>query len=80
MQHPHHTESRAIAIKNEYEPRSVFRTVTGVLSSMLFMGVPIGITEFLRGGGDKSVALISAVGAIVAIGLAVLSVRGTLEE
>jgi hypothetical protein len=80
MEHTHHTEARAVTIKNEYEPRSAFRTATGVVSSLLFMGVPIGITEFLRGGGDKGVAAISAVASLVAIGLAVLSIRGTLED
>ena len=80
MQHPHHTEARAIAIKNGYEPRSVFRTVTGVVSSLLFMGVPIGVTEFLRGGGDKGVAVICVFATIIAAGLAVLSIRGTLED
>jgi hypothetical protein len=67
-------------IKNEYEPRSVFRTFTGVISSLLFMGVPIGATEFLRPGGDKGVAVICAVATVVAIILAVLSIRGTMKR
>ncbi|HEY0009466.1 MAG TPA: hypothetical protein VGB55_12130 [Tepidisphaeraceae bacterium] len=80
MQHSHPTESRALAIKNGYEARSVFRTITGVVSALLFMGVPIGVTEFLRAGGDKGVAAICAFATLIAAGLAVLSIRGTLED
>ena len=76
----HHSETKVATIKNEYEPRSVFRTVTGVLSSILFMGVPVGLTEFLRPGGDTLTWQISFAAVAAAIVLAVLSVRGTLKD
>lgn len=77
MQQPSQTK---VMIKNEYEPRSVFRTITGVLSSILFMGVPIGLTEFFRPGGDTLTWQISALATVLAIILAVLSIKGTLKQ
>lgn len=72
--------AKAHTIKNHYEPRSTFRTFTGVASSLLMMGIPVGLTEFLRPGGDRTTWMISFVAVILALALAVLSVKGTLEE
>ena len=69
----HESHSKAAVIKNQYEPRSGFRTFTGVVSSILFMGVPVGLTEFLRPGGDTLTWQISFAATAVAIILAVLS-------
>ncbi len=74
------TKTHAATIKNEYEPRSGFRTFTGVVSSILFMGVPVGLTEFLRPGGDTLTWQISFVCSAFAIILAILSVKGTLKD
>jgi hypothetical protein len=67
-------------IKNEYEPKSAMRTVTGVLSSLMFMGLPVGMVELLRPGGDRLTWEISFVAVILAAVLAVFSIRGTLKE
>jgi len=74
------THSRPATIKNHYEPRSTFRTFTGVASSILFMGVPVGLTEFLRPGGDTLTWQISFIASAAAVVLAVLSVKGTLKD
>ncbi len=67
-------------IKNEYEPKFGIRTFMGVASSILFMGVPVGVTEFLRPGGDTTTWQVSFVCVILAIITAVISVKGTLKE
>lgn len=72
--------AKAHVIKNHYEPKSTLRTFTGVASSLLFMGVPVGLTEFLRPGGDTLTWQISFVATILAVVLAIVSIRGTLEE
>ncbi len=69
-----------IDIRNEYEPKSSIRTFAGVASSLLFMGIPVGVTEFLRPGGDTLTWQISFAATVVAVILAVVSIKGTLEE
>jgi hypothetical protein len=65
---------------NHYEPASVSRTVFGVLASLFSMGLPIGLTEMLRAGGDGKVAIIALICAALAAVFAFLSIRGTLTE
>jgi len=67
-------------IVNHYEPKSHFRTFFGVLASLLSMGIPIGLTELLRAGGDMPTALWSGVASVLAIICAWLSIRGTLSD
>ncbi len=67
-------------IKNQYEPKATLRTITGVISSLLFMGVPVGLTEFLRPGGDTFTWQMSFLATALAIVLAVISIRGTLKD
>ncbi|HEX8342637.1 MAG TPA: hypothetical protein VF624_17170 [Tepidisphaeraceae bacterium] len=67
-------------IKNHYEPRSTMRTITGVASSILFMGIPVGLTELIRPGGDTFVGVMGMVATVLAVVLAVFSIRGTLDE
>jgi hypothetical protein len=76
----HHSEAKVATIKNEYEPKFGFRTFTGVASSILFMGVPVGLTEFLRPGGDTLTWQVSFGATAVAIVLAILSVKGTMKD
>jgi hypothetical protein len=61
---------------NHYEPKSGMRTAAGVLSAMFIMGLPIGLTELLRAGGDLKIALYSGVATVIAIVLALFSIRG----
>lgn len=61
---------------NHYEPKSGMRTAAGVLSSLFIMGVPIGLTELLRAGGDLKIALWSGVASVIAVILALISIRG----
>ena len=65
---------------NGYEPKSVSRTVFGVLSSLLSMGLPVGGSELFRPGGDLKVAFWGGVATVLAIIFAVLSIRGTMKE
>ncbi|MGC4032737.1 MAG: hypothetical protein QM754_13600 [Tepidisphaeraceae bacterium] len=65
---------------NHYEPKSAVRTATGVLASIFSMGLPIGLTEALRAGGDMKVALWAGVATLIAAVLAFISIRGTLTE
>lgn len=74
---PQNTSSDVI---NHYEPKSAMRTATGVLSSLFSMGLPIGLTELLRAGGDLKVALYAGICTVIAIILAVFSIRGTMKE
>ena len=67
-------------IKNQYEPKSVMRTITGVLASILYMGIPIGLTELLRSGGDKFIGVLGIAATVLAVVLTVFSLKGTLEE
>ena len=67
-------------LKNGYEPRTTMRTFTGVAASLLSMGLPIGLTEFFRPGGDTLTWQLSFVATILAIVLAIFSIRGTLKE
>ena len=73
----HEASDRVI---NHYEPLSGMRTLFGVLSSLLSMGIPIGLTELLRAGGDLKVALWSGVAVVFAAIFAFLSIRGTLKD
>lgn len=65
---------------NHYEPHSAMRTATGVLASLFSMGLPIGLTELLRAGGDLKVAMWAGVCTLIAVILAFFSIRGTLKE
>ena len=65
---------------NHYEPASGIRTALGVLSSLFVMGIPIGLTELLRAGGDTKIGLIAMVCAAIGLVLGFLSFRGTLTE
>ena len=65
---------------NHYEPKAGIRTAAGVLSSLFAMGLPVGVTEALRAGGDMKVAMWGGVATIIAIILAVISIRGTTTE
>ena len=65
---------------NHYEPRAGWRTAFGVLSSLFAMGLPIGLTELIRAGGDLKVAMWAGVCTVIAAVFAVLSIRGTLQE
>jgi hypothetical protein len=76
MQSPYHPT----IVKNEYEPKSGMRTATGVIASLLWMGLPVGLTEFIRPGGDRMTWIVSLVAVIIAAVLSVISIRGTLEE
>jgi len=67
-------------IVNHYEPKSVSRTIFGVLASLLSMGIPIGLCELARTSGDMPTAIWSGVAALLAIIFAYLSIRGTLTE
>ena len=65
---------------NHYEPASGLRTAFGVLSSLFVMGIPIGLTELLRSGGDTKIGLVAIVCAVIGLIFAFLSIRGTLTE
>ena len=80
MNNESESHASSATIKNDYEPRSHMRTLTGVLSSLLFMGLPIGLTELLRGGGDIKVAIWGFVATIIATVLAIFSIRGAMAE
>ncbi len=73
------TTSTGEPLVNQYEPRAVSRTYLGVASSMLFMGLPIGLAEAIRPYGNTTVALIGGLCTILAILAAWLSIRGTLK-
>ncbi len=67
-------------IKNHYEPKSVMRTFAGVASSLLFMGVPVGVVEFLRPNGVTLAWQLGFAATALAIVLAIVSIRGTLKD
>lgn len=67
-------------VVNHYEPKSGIRTATGVLSSLFSMGIPVGLTELLREGGDIKVAMWGGVATLIAIVFAVISIRGTMKS
>jgi len=75
-----HQEPQTVTVVNQYEPKSGLRTFTGVLSSLLSMGLPIGITELLRGGGDIKIAIGGFIATAIAAVLAVVSIRGSFYE
>ena len=67
-------------ILNAYDPKSAIRTALGVIASLLIMGLPVGLTEALRSGGDGKVAMWGFVATFFALICGGLSIRGTLKE
>ena len=67
-------------VLNGYDPHSAMRTFFGVLASLLIMGLPVGLAEAFRGGGDLKVAMWGFVATAAAVVCAVLSIRGTMKE
>ena len=67
-------------IVNHYESKSGFRTFCGVVAALLSMGIPVGLTEAIRTGGDMPTAIWSGVATILAIIFAWLSIRGTMNN
>lgn len=76
----HATTADGQPLVNQYEPRSVSRTYLGVASSMLFMGLPIGLNEAIRAGGSTTAAWVGGLCTVLAILTGWLSIRGTLKE
>ena len=72
--------STADHVINHYEPKAGIRTAAGVLSSLFSMGLPVALCEVWRAGGDIKVAMWGGLATVIAIVLAVISIRGTTQE
>lgn len=64
-------------LKNQYSDKSAFRTITGVVASILSMGIPVGIVGAFQ--GNTPMMTYSAIAVAVGIVLTILSVKGWYE-